>query len=145
MFKLESLADIDSAEVEIKDPTTGKGVGSFVTLAGPEHSIRKQRQLQRTRKLRQVFEKTGKFKLEDPEDREDENTQDLASSILGWRKVSLDGVTELPFSPVNVHKLLSDPKRAWLRRQLMEAMEDQVVFIQKSETELPAGPAPTGS
>lgn len=133
MFNPKTITDEASAEIEVKNPVTGEGVGAFVTLAGPEHPDRKALEFARQRKVRAAVTRTGKFEAPEPEDYELELTDKLVACTLGWKGIGEDNV-ETPFTKAAAQALFSDPKTVWLRDQLLAALGDRDRFIKTSAT-----------
>jgi cytochrome P450 len=132
---LDSIATVDTADIELLHPITGESTGAFVTLAGPEHQQRKAEVMailrrQRVRGVQQAqrFARGGKMDVQDPEEDERESMDMLARSILGWRGIKRNGQL-VAFSAQAVKDLLSDPKCAWIVKQLLRAMNNDELFI----------------
>lgn len=130
-FEIGSITDALSAEVELKHPGTGAGLGAFFTLAGPEHPVRRRIAFDRARKMREQLQRLGRVELADPEEEADDAIERLVSSILGWRGLSRGGAA-LAFSVDAARALLDDPKNSWIRDQLQEALDKRNVFITTS-------------
>lgn len=136
-FDLASIEDVISAEVQLK--RNGSPLPIFVTIAGPEHPNRKAFAFAKQRKMRQQLAKTGKVEFTDPVEDEQEETDLLAACLLGWRDANgntalLVGGNYLDCTRDNAHKLLTDPKRAWFRRAVRAAFDDNEAFIVASVT-----------
>lgn len=127
-FDLEAFEDVDRAEVRVKNPTTGAPTSMVVTLAGPEHSERKRLSFAKQRRMRASLAKTGKIPVNDPEEDEAEELDMLVASTLGWRGASVD------FSRDAARKLYGDPKRRWLRDQLLAALNERELFTRACAT-----------
>ena len=125
-FDLDSLEDIGEAEVQLKRGTEPLPI--WVTLAGPEHPKRKSFVFAKQRRMRQQLAKTGKLEFQDPAEDEQDEIELLATCVLGWRGVRLGGKA-LECTRANVEAVLSDPKRAWFRRALKQAFDDNEAFI----------------
>lgn len=121
-FDLEAYEDVTSADVRIKDPTTGAPTPMVVTLAGPEHADRKRLTFARQRRLRAALAKTGKVPVSDPEEDDAEELDMLVACTLGWSGASV------PYSPAEARRLYSDPKRRWLRDQVAAALQERELF-----------------
>lgn len=130
-FDLSSLEDIAEAEVQMKRGSEPLPI--WVTLAGPEHPKRKAFLFAKQRRMRQQLAKTGKLEFSDPAEDEGEEAELLAICILGWRGVVLKGAA-LECNKVNIDQLLNDPKRAWFRRCIKTAFDDNEAFIAASAT-----------
>ena len=129
-FDLDEFEDAQTANVVIKHPVTGAPTGMFVTLAGPEHPLRKKRVMDQQRDFRSKFAKTGKLPQTDPVDDEETSTDLLIACTFGW-KLSFGG-TSLTYSPAAAETLYRDPKRQWLRAQLKVAFDERENFIVRS-------------
>ena len=129
---LDDFEDIESGVLFVKNPDTGEPTSSSITLASKEHASRKKIDLARTRKLRAQFNKTGKIPVTDPLDEIDDETTYLVASTLAWN-ITQKG-KPLEFSEVNVRALYDNPKAQWLRRQVVEALNEDKLFIKASAT-----------
>lgn len=129
---LDDFEDIESAVLFVKNPDTGEPTSSSITLASKEHPSRKKIDLSRTRKLRAQFNKTGKIPVTDPLDEIEDETTYLVASTLAWN------ITQkrkpLEFSEANARALYDNPKTQWLRRQVVEALNEDKLFIKASAT-----------
>lgn len=132
-FDIGDFEDIHSADVAIKDPTTGKPTAAVVTLAGPEHPARKKILFARQRKLRKNLQRSGKLELTDPEEDEADEIDYLVDCTLGWRGL-VKGGQALAFSKDAARALYEDPKRRWLRDQVRAALDEREAFIARSAT-----------
>lgn len=127
-----AISDVTSAEFEVLHPLTQEGTGLFLTIAGPEHPLRKAAVAAAIREARSTAARrmTGSGRVmphfKDPEEEELEGRQELAAATLGWRhtKVPLP-----PFSQAGIAALYADPTKQWLVRQVMARMNDQTLFI----------------
>jgi hypothetical protein len=121
---LEAYEDVTSADVRIKDPTTGAPTPMVVTLAGPEHADRKRLAFARQRRMRAALSKTGKVPVSDPEDDEADELDTLVACTLGWSGASV------AYSRDEARRLYADPKRRWLRDQVAAALQERELFTQ---------------
>ena len=119
---LDAFEDVTSADVRIKDPTTGAPTPMTVTLAGPEHPDRKRLAYAKSRRLRAALAKTGKLPTTDPEDDAADDLEQLVACTLGWSGASL------PYSRDAARRLYADPKRRWLRDQVGAALQERELF-----------------
>lgn len=132
-FDLDSIEDLDTAEIELFNPKTRQATGAFITLAGPEHPDRKSQTFQMIRKSRAEMARAAAARRgaigqpADPEDDLRESIEMLASITLGWRGISQGG-QPLAFSKAAAMALYTDPKRQWIVRQLMADMNAVDVF-----------------
>ena len=124
-FDFNSIEDVPSATTRIKDQG-GAPTSMVITLAGPEHPERKRRLFARQRRLRAALAKTGKMPMSDPEDDEADELDDLVASTLGWVGAAV------PFSPAAARALYADPKRRWLRDQVLAALQERELFTRTS-------------
>ncbi len=127
---IADFEDVPDGTLVIKHPATGAPTTNTITLAGPEHDVRKKIGLDRTRKARAAFRKTGKVDLGDPLDDLEEETDYLVASTLGWA-ITLGGAP-LPFSEAAARALYTDKKRAWLRAQVRAGLDQAELFIGNS-------------
>lgn len=126
-FDLDSVEDLFAADYEIFNPETRLPTGAFITLAGPEHPQRKRIAMDLVRRLRASAARS-KQAVADPEEEARENVKLLAKVTLGWRGIRKNG-EEAAYSESAAVELYSDPKRQWVVRQLLAAMNDQDLFI----------------
>ena len=129
---LDDFEDIESGVLFLKNPDTGEPTSSSITLASKEHASRKKIDLSRTRKLRAQFNRTGKIPVTDPVDEIDDETDYLVASTLAWN-ISQKG-KPLEFSEANSRALFTNPKLQWLRRQVVDALNEDKLFIKASAT-----------
>ena len=122
VFDLTAFEDTTTADVRIKNPTTGAPTPMVVNLAGPEHPDRKRITFAKQRRLRAGLAKTGKLQVGDPEDDEAEELDLLVACTLGWQGAPMQ------FSPKAARDLYSDPKRRWLRDQVQTALQERELF-----------------
>lgn len=130
-FDLATLEDITEAEVQLK--RDGQPLPIWVTLAGPEHAKRKAFVFNKQRRLRQQLAKTGKIEFQDPAEDDADEVELLTACVLSWRGVVLNG-KPLDCNKANVMAVLGDPKRAWFRRAVKAAFDDNEAFIAASAT-----------
>lgn len=134
MFKLKSIKTATTATYDVLDPQTGQPVGATITLAGPEHPKRKQLDFDLARKARAKFQKQNRITLSDPEDDVDNNTERLVAATLGWAGFADDDGKAIEFSADAALKLYTDPEMAWLRTQVLGAMDSAELFIKGCAT-----------
>lgn len=125
LFDINSFEDVQSGKVFIRNPETGQPTKFYIEFAGPEHPERKKRIMDNQRRMRAHLQKTGKLKLQDPLEDEEDGLDMLVACALSWN---------LPeeFTPVNVRKRLSDSKRRWLRDQMQAGFDERENFIGRS-------------
>jgi hypothetical protein len=127
---IDAYDTVSSGDLTLTDPKTGAPTSTVVTLASPEHEARRRIDLARTRKLRAEYASTGKMPQSDPlEDIEDE-TEYLVASVLGWNLTR--GGQPVACTPENVRALLTDPKKKWLRTQVLAGVNKSELFITAS-------------
>lgn len=122
VLNLDDFEDVLTADVRIKNPTTGAPTSMVVTLAGPEHPDRKRITFAKSRRLRAALSKTGKIPVSDPEEDEQDETEMLVACTVGWVGAAV------PFSKEAARKVYSDPKRRWLRDQVLAALNERELF-----------------
>lgn len=122
VFDFTEFEDTTTADVRIKNPTTGAPTPMVVTLAGPEHPDRKRIAFAKQRRMRAGLAKTGKLQVGDPEEDEAEELDLLVACTLGWQGAPVD------YSAKAVRDLYSDPKRRWLRDQVQAALQERELF-----------------
>ena len=132
-FNLKSIKQLQSADIEIRDPD-GNPTGVVFTMAGPEHPERKRVQFAYQRRLLARAKKTGKVELDDPEEREEQDREMLATFTLGWSGYVDEAGKEVPFSVQAAKEMYADPDMAWLVDQLHQALNEKERFIAKSRT-----------
>lgn len=125
LFDIATVEDAHEAEVQLK--RNGVPMPLFVTMAGPEHQIRKAAQFARTRRMRKAM-MSGKQAFSDPVEEVGEEDEQIAQAVSGWRGFVLNGQS-LTFSREALLSLLRDPKRQWLRKAMVEAYNDAEAFI----------------
>lgn len=131
MFDLDAYDEETSTELVIRDPATGNATPAVFTIAGPEHSARREIKKAEQRRLQRGLERYGRIVTRDPDEMEEDETDMLVASTLGWRGVMRNGI-ELPYSASEARKLYTDPKRAWLREQVKKALDERERFIRRS-------------
>lgn len=131
MLDLEAIKDIETTEIELLHPLSGKGLGAFVTLAGPEYAPRKTLEFQRQRRAREELRRTGTLETLPPDEELQEQLDLLGTCVLGWRGFSVAG-QELPFSADKVREVLGKKELAWLRAQLQARLANRDNFISAS-------------
>lgn len=127
---IDAYEDVQSGKVFLKDPATGAPTASFVEFAGPEHPERKKRVMDAQRRMRSHLQKTGKLKLQDPLDDEEDNVEILVACALSWNLKKAGQPIEL--TPANFRALLEDPKKRWMRDQLQAGFDERENFIARS-------------
>lgn len=128
-FDIDSFEDAQTAEYVLKNPKTNQPTDIVLTLAGPEHPLRKKRQFDRIRRMRRDAMRAGKMQLADPADEEQDEAEFLADCILNWNKMPRANGVNLAHSRANALELMLDPKRRWLRDQVKVAVEEREAFI----------------
>lgn len=135
LFDLADTEDMTEAEIQLR--RNGVPLPIFVKMAGPEHPKRKNYMLAKNRKTIRQLQKTGKMDLGDPVENEAEENDLLADCTLGWRTASGEAFLllageRLACTRDNVRKIIGDAKRAWFRKALKEAFDDNEAFIKVS-------------
>ena len=133
MFDIDQYEDAPTADITLKNPKTGAPLDITMTLAGPEHPVRKQLAFDTQRRLRANWQKTGKLQMQDPVEDEQDETDMLVASTLGWSGIARRG-QPLAFSAAAARELYTDPQRRWLRTQVLAALNEREAFIKRSET-----------
>jgi hypothetical protein len=133
MTNLRQIKSTPEAEVEIKDET-GAPTGIFFTLAGPTHPKRKAVVFAAQRRAQTVFQKTGKFALDGPEEQAAQNIDNLVAFTLGWRVAEGSDWTLEPYSDKAARDILEDDSMAWLADQLQTALGEKERFMTRSAT-----------
>lgn len=131
MLDIDSIQEVAEAEVQLRHPVTKAPLGAFVTLAGPEHPKRRAIAFERQRRVRAGLQKTGRIQLDDPEQSAEEDLAFLAACTLGWKGLAHGGAA-IPYSETAAADLYSRPELAWLRAQVMEALNERENFIRGS-------------
>ena len=136
LYKLVDSLDIDAFEdvavgkLVLNNPQTGAPTSSVIELASPEHESRKRIDLARTRRLRAEFANNGKLNATDPLDDIEEETDYLVASTLGWNLTRAGAPIE--FSAQAARALYTDPKKQWLRAQVLAGIRKTELFIKDS-------------
>lgn len=128
-FDIADLEDMEQAEVQLK--RNGQPIPLFVTFYGPEHPKRKRYALDKQRRIRKQLSKTGRMDFGDPAEDEAEENEQIAACVIAWRGFVFNGQT-LVCNRENAMRLLADSKRAWLRKAMKEAFDDQDAFMRGS-------------
>jgi hypothetical protein len=131
MFKLGSIVDMESADIDIKDPATGKKIAS-VKLAGPEHPKRKAIFYSKQRRMRASIARTGKVEFGDPIDDEADKIDELVAATLSWEGFADEEGVMLPCTAENVRKVYTFEKNGWLRIYLSTVADERERFITSS-------------
>lgn len=120
---LDDVEDLMEADVPIKHPSTGAVVGT-IRLMGPENPVRR----------RLMFARIDRMNADaiagvHPSAAEsfDLLSDDLADITAGWDFTK--GGQPLPFSRQAAAELYSDPKRGWIRAQVVAARDNRERFI----------------
>lgn len=130
-FDFELVEFVDTAAVEIKDPTRGHApTGWIITVASEVHPIRKawdfkQRRLKAARMAASLSKGKG-IPTDDPEDAEADLIERLVACTLGWTG------SKVAYTPAAARALYSDPRRVWVRRQVIESLDDIELFTRSS-------------
>lgn len=120
---LDSIEDLQEADIPIKHPVTGAIVGT-IRLLGPENPVR--RRLIFARIDRMNADATSGTQVRAEEHFEEMNDE-LAEITVGWNLV-MSGKS-LPFSRQAARELYADPRRGWLRAQVLAARDNRERFI----------------
>lgn len=126
VFDLDSVEDVECAEVRIKHPNTGEPTPMIVILAGPSHPDRKALEMSVKRRAIRQYEQHGRMLLTEPEEQEAEETDRLVAYTIGWKGANV------PFSKDAARKLYTDPKKRWLRQQVITAANKAELFTRDS-------------
>ncbi len=127
---IDAYEDIPVGKLTLTDPRTGSPTSSVIELASPEHESRKKIDLARTRRLRAEFANNGKLSATDPLDDIEDETDYLVASTLGWNLTR--GGVPIEFSPAAARALYTDPKKQWLRAQVLAGIRKTELFIKDS-------------
>lgn len=127
---IDDFEDLEVGVLTLINPATSEPSSTTITLASKEHPDRKRVDLSKMRKLRAAYVKNGKMPNSDPLDDIAEETDYLVSVTLGWNLTQ--GGKELPFSADAARKVYTDPKKQWLRGQVLDALNKNEIFIQGS-------------
>jgi hypothetical protein len=125
---LDQVADQTSAEYTILHPITGAATPAKLLLAGPEHEVRRQAVFTRMRARQAEVERNGRLLMPDPEADEADRTALVAACTLGWTGLVERGEV-LVFTVDAARKLYADPKKRWLRDQVLHALDQRELFI----------------
>jgi hypothetical protein len=131
MHNLDSFEELDVAEYELRSPLDSAPLDIWFSLAGPEHSKRKQLGLTYARELRRKINRTGKLTLDDPADDADREVDYLVACTLGWRNLEIEGQS-VQCTAAAARTLYENPKFAWVRRQIKAALDETENFIRNS-------------
>ncbi|MFZ6755757.1 hypothetical protein ACO0K9_00940 [Undibacterium sp. Ji50W] len=131
-FKINSIKDAQTADVELKHPETGAPLDATVTLMGPEHPSRKALEFARQRELRKGLQKTGKVQFGDPVEDEQDAIDELVAITTGWSGICNDDGSAIAFSAQAARDLYTKEDLGWLRTQLFTAKNERERFIKSS-------------
>lgn len=126
-FDIDSYEDVKSGKVFVRNPETGQPTPLFIEFAGPEHPDRKRLTMDSQRRMRAHLQKTGKLKLKDPIEDDEDGLDTLVACALSWN-------FKHEFTPTNVRNVLSDAKKRWLRDQMQAGFDERENFIGRSAT-----------
>lgn len=138
MFDIDSIQDLLTAEIEIRNPLTGKPVGGHITLIGPEHPRRRELDFRQARRVRKVLMDGAAQDDDSEEARAAEWIAHLADCTEGWRGIARDGAA-LPFSRAAAIELYT--RVGWLREQVGREMQRRELFIGSSAPVSSTGPS----
>lgn len=155
VFDLGSVTPVDTLEVAVPNPRTGKPTTWVWTIAGPAHpaTIAAQEashaaQVARLASQRQKVKSAvdaGHPVPTFPETLEqirDDSVSVLAPRVLGWTPVALNGAT-LDYSPTAVSDLLRDQRYTWVWLWLRERLAVSADFFPQQPN--PSGDTQNGS
>jgi hypothetical protein len=128
---ISRIKETDTAEYELQHPVDRSRLGIVFTLAGPENPKRRKLAISYSRTLRQRMNRTGKLTLDDPETDFARDTEYLVTCTLGWQGLEIDGAA-LEYSVAAARTLYETVEYAWVRRQILEALNQQDLFIASS-------------
>jgi hypothetical protein len=120
------------SEYALLHPVEKTKLGPVFLLAGPEHPDRKAQAHDLARKMRREVNRTGKLVPGDPEEEEGRVIDYLVACTLQWRDLEIEGA-KVPWSAAEARKLYTNARWAWVRRQIKEALDEQEVFIKRSD------------
>ena len=126
MYKIGSIIETETADYELRHPKTGVGLGVIFTLAGPSHDKRIALESARTERAQAAFRKSGTVELLSYEEQQAQRVETVIASVVGWSGVDRE------YSPAAARQWFSDPREAWVVRQLSEALNEQARFINDS-------------
>lgn len=126
-------ASEDGAEFALKDPATkrpikgddGENVIFHVIGKHSETYIKAQTRIT-NRRLKEV---RGRGPQSSAEELEDEAIELLSVAVVSWTNNFKVDALQLECTPVNVRRLLSDPRFRWIREQVDEFVGDIANFL----------------
>lgn len=130
-FDIFEFEDVTEGEVRIKHPDTGAPTPVVIRIASPEHPARKAIEHARQRRARKLFAQTNRVPVDEPSEDVERENEMLVAATLGWSGLMAGG-SPLEYSPAAAAKLYADPKRGWLREQVLAAMSARDNFIRRS-------------
>ena len=128
LFDLDSVVQLTTATLKLKHPISGLPTGVCIELAGPEHAARQAIEWERTRAIRAEMESTGKYGFKALAEIKLDAIERLVACTLGWSGLSLGG-QPLAYSADACTRLYADPKWAWVRDKVKEALDQRELFI----------------
>ena len=138
-FDLDLVCEAECATLTVVHPVSGEATSARITIAGPTHPTRREAVFARLRRAHSAFEKNGVFSMPDPLDSEDDKTALIVTCTLDWTGLCTGGAA-LTFSAAQAERIYADPRWAWLREQVLKALDTRELFF---STE-PAAVATTG-
>lgn len=127
---IDDFEDVLTGVVNLVNPKTLAPTTSNITLASKDNMARKRIDMARTRKLRTAFNQSGKLPVSDPVDDIDDETDYLVAATLGWNLTQ--GGKPLDFSADAARRIYTDPKKQWVRTQVLAALNKSELFIANS-------------
>jgi len=123
LSELGGLSDAQEAgiEVSITHPKTGEPLDIVIKVAGPDS---KKQAKARTAVLNDRLEK--KIRKVTADRLSEEATAMVASAVLGWSGVEMDGAS-VPFSVENAVMVFT--RFPWIREQVQSVSDDRANFI----------------
>jgi hypothetical protein len=129
---LDLLVENIEGRVVLKHPLSGGPTAAVVTIAGPEHPARKGKlfALKRARRAA-LMASGGQLTIPDPTDDEADELDLLVVCTLGWSGINVKGAA-LVYTAAAARELYADPRRRWVREQVLAALDKRDLFISSS-------------
>lgn len=132
-FNLRSIKTVETFQLVIKDEE-GNPTPVSLTLAGPNHPVRKAANHAAQRKMMSSAKRTGQVELPDPEESEKDRIKNIAMFTLGWTGYADDTGAPVPFSTEAVHQLYGEPEMKWLVDQVELALGNASLFTKRASS-----------
>ena len=136
MFDIDSIQDLQTAEVQLHHPITGAPLDAWITLMGPENPGRREVDFDHARAVRKRLMEGAADEMTADESSAEQIAY-LAACTAGWRGITRDG-QEMPYSQEAARDIYT--RAGWMREQASRAMGRRDLFIGGSANASSTGP-----